>query len=113
MKMFLGVILAAALVGSASAHTEIVNGIEWSYNISDQPGEGRYAIIGRVDDDSWFDRAAITRWTEGKIEVPSSLGGFPVRRIEAYAFARCSGLTSGTISQQLLLWRDMLICSMY
>ena len=71
----------------ASADTEIVNGIEWRFTISD----GTATVSGN---DDW---AAIPDETVGAIEIPSVLGGCPVADIGYNAFYGCSGLTSVTI----------------
>ena len=68
------------------ADTETVNGITWMYQVS-----GGEAVIYNNGS------AAIPSSTTGAIAIPSSLGGYPVTSIGAYAFSDCSGLTSVTI----------------
>lgn len=91
------------------ANTEIVDGIEWTFAVSD--GQ---ASIGQAS------RSAIPEETAGMVVIPSTLGGCPVTaignnafsfrrglmsviipssvtRIGEGAFQQCSGLTSVTI----------------
>ena len=72
-----GVLLAAQTV---FAEAETVDGIEWTYTVSDGKAE-----IGR--------EYSIT----GAITIPSTIGGYPVTSIGKRAFYGCSGLTSVTI----------------
>ena len=69
------------------ADTEIVNGIEWTFTIS----ENR-ATVGRQPHGN-----AIPAGTVGIIEIPSTLGGCLVTSVGPWAFSNCSGLTSVTI----------------
>ena len=66
--------------------TEIVNGIEWTYRVSD----GKVAIGNG-------NSAAIKKSTTGAITIPTKLGGYPVVRVAKSAFSGCSGLESVTI----------------
>ena len=78
-------------IGSAFADTETVDGIEWTYSISN--GE---ATIGTGES-----RAAISTDTAGDIVIPSTLGGCSVTSIGDYAFYSCSELTSVTIPESV------------
>ena len=71
-------LLLWALVSVAQADTQVIGGIEWTYSI-----DGVAATIG-----------AIPTSTAGAIEIPATLGGCPVTRIAAGAFADCASLTS-------------------
>ena len=68
------------------ADTATVNGIEWTYVVSDGEAE--------IYNDSY---AAIPTGTAGAIAVPAVLGGCPVTRIGNYAFLWCESLTGVTI----------------
>ena len=74
------------LPNPAVAATETVNGIAWSYRVSN----GKAEIYN-------LDSAAIPPSTTGAISIPSTLGGYPVTRIGGYAFCFCFGLTSVSI----------------
>ena len=71
----------------AFAETEVVNGIEWTYQVSN----GKAQIYNGV----WS--PAIPKSTSGTITIPSTFGDYPVTSIGGYAFYGCSGLTSVTI----------------
>ncbi len=89
MKRFLLFPLAALLLAShAFADTETVDGIEWTYTISD--GE---ASVGGGSSSS----TAVPKSTTGAITIPSTLDGYPVTSIGGEAFMNCRGLTSLTI----------------
>ena len=68
------------------AATEVVNGIEWNYTLSN----GKAKIFNNRS-------AAISTSTVGALAIPSVLGGCPVTSIGARAFYGCSKLTSITI----------------
>ena len=68
------------------AETEIVDGIEWTYQVSN----GEAEIFNE-----W--NPAIPTSTTGAVTIPSSLGGYPVTSIGYNAFYDCNGLTSITI----------------
>ena len=88
MKRFLLFPLTALLLAShAFAATETVNGIEWTYTISN----------GKAEIYKYWGLAAIPTSTSGAITIPSTLGGYPVTSIGEDAFKNCSGLTSVTI----------------
>lgn len=63
----------------------IVDGIEWSYSVSD----GKATI----QNDEMY-ASAISSDTKGIITIPSTLDGYPVTSIGASAFIRCHSLTS-------------------
>ena len=86
-KLGLSLVLFAAAF-CAQAATETVNGITWTYTVSNGKAEiysGSY----------WT--PAIPSSTTGAITIPSTLGGYPVTSIGDCAFYECSGLTSVTI----------------
>ena len=90
--------LLATSIASLStfADTMVVDGIEWTYTIS----EGAATIENRVWDEEWWEwrvGPAISSATTGSISVPSAFNEVPVTRIGDYAFNRCSGLTTITI----------------
>ena len=65
-------------------------GIEWVYEVVDD-GDGEYARIYNAM------KSAISKSVSGAIEVPATLGGYPVKEIGPYAFDNCYQLTSVTI----------------
>ena len=69
--------------------TETVGGITWSYAIAD----------GCATVTSWNMQTAIPPQTSGAVEVPSTLGGCPVRTIGSYAFFQMGGITSLAIPE--------------
>lgn len=70
------------------ADTETVDGIEWTYTISN----GAASVGGG----SW-NSPAVSTSTSGAITIPSTLGGYPVTGIGESAFNGCSALTSVAI----------------
>ena len=72
----------------AFADTQTVNGITWTYTVSN--GE---ASVGGGKSVS----PAVATSTTGSITIPSTLAGYPVTSIGDYAFSDCSGLTLITI----------------
>ena len=87
MKRFLLLAALLAPVLSANADTATVNGVTWTYTVSNGKAKiykGEYS-------------PAIASSTTGAIEIPSTLGSYPVTSIGKYAFCDCSGLTSITI----------------
>ena len=62
-------------------------GIVWTYTVSD----GK-ATLGSADGGN-----AVPLSTAGAIEIPSSLGGYPVTSVGDYAFYDCANLTRVTI----------------
>ena len=89
--------LAALLLPLSSLaygfYTQTVDGIEWTYTVSD----GEAAVGGDYFYFPSEDLQAIPTWTTGAITIPSTLGGCPVTSIGFHAFYRCSSLTSVTI----------------
>lgn len=85
MRMLFATIFSVAVI-CAQAATEIVDGIEWIYRVSD----------GKASIENGYS-SAISPTTSGAITIPSILGGYPVTSIEDYAFEDCSSLTSVTI----------------
>ena len=84
ITLFVAVLAASPL----AAATETVNGVKWTYTVSD----GK-AFVGTGSDSS----TALPDATTGHITIPSTLGGYLVTSIRNYAFFNCSGLTSVTI----------------
>ena len=70
----------------SSALTETVDGVEWTYTVSDWTYVGtnkvKVAIVEKADPAS------------GELVIPSTLGGNSVGSIDRSAFPGCSGLTS-------------------
>ena len=81
----------------ADIHTETVNGIEWTYIVKDGKASLESGGYGGVGMYSAYISPAIPRSTSGAITIPSTLGGYPVTRIDRGAFWGCSSLTSVTI----------------
>lgn len=81
-----GFVMTLAAVLGAARYTETVNGITWTYTISN----GEASVGG-------YSSPAVSPTTSGSIVVPSTLGGRPVTSIGYSAFSGCSGLTSVTI----------------
>ena len=86
MKYVFTMIVAMA-IASAFAATETVNGITWTYTVSN--GEASVTGASSSPDVSVSPTGAIT--------VPSKLGGYSVTSIGSLAFSNYSGLTSVTI----------------
>ncbi len=87
-KHLVAPVLAALLLPlSAHALTETVDGLTWTYTVSD----GKATVgTGGVS-------TAIPQITEGAIAIPAKLGGYDVTGISQNAFNGCSDLTSVTI----------------
>ena len=79
---------ALSIVIQGNADTETVNGIKWTYMVSN----------GEVSVGGGFPSHAVSSSTSGTLVIPSTLGGRPVTSIGSSAFYGCSGLTSVTIS---------------
>ena len=85
--MVLAVATSAALPALAATWTDPSTGIEWTYRV----------ISGEAEIYSEWHKSAIPATTTGAVTVPSTLGGYPVRRIENWAFYGCTNITSVTI----------------
>lgn len=92
MKRYSTIILCATIamfaVFHVAADTATVNGITWTYTISN--GE---ASLGGGSSTS----QAVPMSTSGALTIPSVLGGCPVTSIGSYAFWSCTNLTCVTI----------------
>ena len=92
MKKAFAFFIAIAGVFSAvlplMAATETVDGITWTYTVSD----GKASVGGGS-----YSSPAVPSTTTGSITIPSMLGGKPVTSIGADAFFGCGGLTSVAI----------------
>ena len=82
------VAITLALVTRLFAETETVNGITWTYTVSN----GEVSLGG-----GGSSSPAISTSTFGAITIPSAIGGKPVTSIGPYAFYKCNGITSVTI----------------
>ncbi len=80
--------LALAWTPDARAATETVDGLTWTYTVSD----GKASVGGGN-----VTSTALSTGTTGDITIPSALGGYPVTSIGNGAFYNCSGLTTVTI----------------
>ena len=93
MKRIIGVILCSFVACAGALHslaaTETVNGITWTYTVSNDA-----ASIGVSD-------RAVPTATTSAITIPASLGGYPVTSIGSSAFRNCSGYTSVTIGNSV------------
>lgn len=95
---FLAAAFAAPL---AHALTEVVNGIEWNYDVHsydwDENGES-YDLgynVAEIQYRDWDDALpSIDPNTRGAIVVPEKLGGYEVRHIGHFAFRNCAFITS-------------------
>lgn len=87
-KRVLLMAIIAMQVVAGWAETEVVNGIEWTYTITD----GKASVGGGSSS-----KTAVSKTTSGGITIPSTLGGYPVTSIGSYAFYYCDSLTSVTI----------------
>ena len=90
VKLFAYVVVFVVIM-PLIADTENVDGIEWQYIIE----ANAVTIVG--DAANW--KSAIPKATTGDLTVPSTLGGYPVRRIGDWAFGRCDGLTTVIIPE--------------
>ena len=76
-KIFILVLAMFSIVSYAAI--EVVDGIEWNYEI--------------IDNSAQITKTKIS----GDVEIPSRLGGAPVKIIGRGAFCNCKDLTSLTI----------------
>lgn len=87
MKKFIAfifvVLFSATLFGETECLIETVDGVEYTYSVSN--GE---ATIGNGI------LAAVSTETAGRLEMPYLLGGFPVSKIGKCAFKGCDSITS-------------------
>ena len=90
MKKLLLFLFTFSLVAILHAATATVNGITWTYYVSN--GEAQI-----YNSSYYYHSAAIPTSTSGAITIPLTLGGYPVTSIGDYAFYGCSSLTSVTI----------------
>ena len=79
--------VAALAAGALFAETEVVDGVEWTYQVKD----------GKAEICTGGDAPAIPPETSGAIAIPATLGGHPVVSIGYCAFYGCASLTSVTI----------------
>lgn len=87
-------VMVAAFLATAGAHanTATVNGIKWTYTVSN----GK-AILQISPSSAYQEQTVcIPKTTSGAISVPSTLGGYPVE-IRVSAFGGCAKITSVTI----------------
>ncbi|MBQ3340324.1 MAG: leucine-rich repeat protein [Kiritimatiellae bacterium] len=84
---------AAALSLFADTWTDGA-GVEWMYSVSG----GQAEICGPGDSLT----PAIPATTKGVIEIPETLGGCPVTRIDDYAFTGCAELTGAVIPESVV-----------
>ncbi len=84
--------VSTALVSNVHALTATVNGIKWTYIVS----EGKASVGGGSSSST-----AVPKSTSGVITIPSSLGGHPVTSIASFAFYNCNHITSVTISDSV------------
>ena len=85
--MMMSAAVAIVCVQAATTYTETVDGIEWTYTVTN----GKASVGGSSSS------TAIPKTTSGAITIPSTLGGYPVANIGDYAFYQCDKLTSMTI----------------
>ena len=84
--------VSAALPALAATWTDPSTGIEWTYKV----------ISGEAEIYGDWRKSAIPATTTGAVSVPSTLGGYPVRRIENWAFYYCKNITSVTIPNSVI-----------
>ena len=82
------VLFMAFCVQAATIYTETVNGITWTYTVSN----GKASVGGGSSS-----CPAVPESTSGAITIPSTLGGYPVTSIGDNAFSHCDSLTNVAI----------------
>ena len=97
MKTFLLAVLAICAGSLFAVQIEVVDGIEWSFTVSN----GRATIGYGTSYQSPIPAIPVT--TSGDLTIPSTLGGYPVTSIENYAFYECKLLTSVVIPEGVTL----------
>ena len=100
LKLALATLALLVVSVSSFAGTAVVNGITWSYFISN----------GEACIDSGSYTSAISESTFGDISIPSTLGGCRVTSIGNRAFYGCSGLTSVSIPDSVTYIGDYAFC---
>lgn len=86
------VFICVLLARSGFADTENVNGITWTYKISN--------CEASVGGGGWH-LPAVPSSTTGTVSIPESLGGYPVTSLGFAAFDRCSNITSVRIPESV------------
>lgn len=86
-------VLSLILCASAYSMTEVVDGIQWHYDIED--GE---AVVSCVSDGNNTVATAIDPSITSPVRIPKKLGGYPVSKIGPSAFIRCA-ITAVTFHQ--------------
>lgn len=104
MKRFVtlfSLLVAALAAPLAHALTEVVDGIEWNYDVRfydwDEDGNS-YKLdygVAAITYRDWNDaESSIAPNTRGAIVVPEKLGGYEVRHIDHFVFQNCAFITS-------------------
>ena len=91
-RIFVIMILLISLSGFAL--TETVNGITWTYTVSN----GEVSLGGGSSSST-----AVSKSTSGTITIPSKLGDYPVTGIGNYAFYNCNTLTKMVIPDSVTI----------
>lgn len=93
--------LAAFAAPLAHADTEVVDGIEWNYELQswsfDENGNSRpeETLVAAIVDRSYDNRApSIDPSTTGRVVVPKMLGGCEVRLLRSWVFRNCAFISS-------------------
>ncbi len=109
MRNWIGTLLYSMITASVHAvtfYTDTIDGITWKYYTS-----GNSAILGGYGEHGY--ERAISTSTIGAITIPTTLGGYPVVRIDPEAFRSCSKLTSVTIPAEVttIRYNAFMYCS--